>query len=355
MSFRLDAERLARSRFSISRLSQVMISLLVLREPQRAPYARSWVRTTRRRIDPARMSLLLELVPDPRGRQGRWYAPDFLAPVPTTYAPSSAEELAAVRATDPTLVREQLAMAYQVGTVPEVVRRATGILVADPRAPVPRGLRDALEEGGEAMVAAMAAEQLSYYWELALADSWSDIERVLEQDIRHHAARMSREGPEALFSDLHPAVGWTGSDVQLRLAYEVSEDASAGIVLVPSVFLHSRPQVWIGDPGEVMIGYPAVGRGAAWSDPSALATESGSSQLLGRSVHALLADLDVARTTSELAERHALSPPTVSHHIARLHRAGAVERRRDGRFVYYVRTDRGSALVDALTAPTTEQ
>ncbi|MEV4134085.1 helix-turn-helix domain-containing protein [Dactylosporangium sp. NPDC049742] len=60
----------------------------------------------------------------------------------------------------------------------------------------------------------------------------------------------------------------------------------------------------------------------------------------------LLTDLDVARSTAELATRHALAASTVSYHLRALHRAALVTRHRDGRHVLYRRTERAARLLE---------
>lgn len=41
------------------------------------------------------------------------------------------------------------------------------------------------------------------------------------------------------------------------------------------------------------------------------------------------------RNVSEIAEAVEVSQPTVSHHLARLHEAGFVTMKREGKFIYY--------------------
>jgi DNA-binding transcriptional ArsR family regulator len=59
----------------------------------------------------------------------------------------------------------------------------------------------------------------------------------------------------------------------------------------------------------------------------------------------VVADLGAPRSTSELARRLSISPAVVSHHLRALRDAGLVTSRRDGRWVLYVRTPLGDALV----------
>jgi len=82
-----------------------------------------------------------------------------------------------------------------------------------------------------------------------------------------------------------------------------------------------------------------------WSEPTRV---PGSTDVLGARRAALLGDLDVPRTTTELAARHLLSPATVSYHLGRMRAAGLVARRPDGHAVRYERTDQASALLAAI-------
>lgn len=54
-------------------------------------------------------------------------------------------------------------------------------------------------------------------------------------------------------------------------------------------------------------------------------------------------------TTKEVARRLGVTPSAVSQHLSRLHRAGAVERTRVGRRVYYRLSPRGEAVLDAFS------
>ncbi|WP_405805364.1 winged helix-turn-helix domain-containing protein [Streptomyces sp. NBC_01187] len=58
---------------------------------------------------------------------------------------------------------------------------------------------------------------------------------------------------------------------------------------------------------------------------------------IGPTRRALPADLDVPRTTTQLAALHQLSPSTISYHLTQLHRAGLLTRARTRNSVYYQR------------------
>jgi hypothetical protein len=156
MTFEVDADRLTRSRFALSRLMELTNSLEVLAHPGRAPYARTWVEPTRRRLDPRGVAVVWALV-----NHGSWYVPDFLAPIPDRYQPTLAEELATVAATPAHVVRTQLEMAFQIGPPPPAaLHRSRAGPGRDPRWPLPAEVADVLTGGGEAALAVCVAEQL---------------------------------------------------------------------------------------------------------------------------------------------------------------------------------------------------
>jgi DNA-binding transcriptional ArsR family regulator len=315
LTVRVDAERLAHTRFALSRLAELSCALEVLTHPARAPFARRWVETTRLDVDAVALVHALVEHESP-------YVPDFLVPLPSTYEPALDAELAAVAASSPEVVREQLARAFPSGLPPAVAV--------------------VLDGGGERAVATTAAEQLRVCWEATLADSWPALRRVLDEDVRHRAACAARSGLASILDDLHPALRWDGVALTKEAAYELSLTPAPGLVLTPSVFL-PWTAVWNGSPGDVLLGYPARGRGAVWSVPVL-----GGTPTLGARRVALLADLTTPRSTSELATRHHLSPATVSYHLNRLCTDGLVTRRQDGHSVLYAATEGARTLVEAV-------
>jgi DNA-binding transcriptional ArsR family regulator len=336
----VDADRLSRSRFAVSRLVELTNGLEVLAHPDRAPSARSWVARTRRTLDRGRAAVVLSLV-----GSATWYVPDFLVPIPATYEPQLDDELAAVAATPPAEVVEQLRLAFRIGPPPEAaVARTRAHPGDDPRAPLPPAVGDLLATAGPGALAARAAAELRYCWRAALAAWWPEVRRTLDEDVRHRATEASRAGFAHLVPGLHPGVGWTGQRVELDHPNDVALDGAGGLVMTPSIFL-PRPAVWLGRAAEVMIGYPARGRAALWASPP---TPNGEQLLLGRTRARLLADLTTPRSTTELAARHRVSPATVSYHLTRLHRAGLVQRRQAGHSVLYERTNRGDEVLEAF-------
>lgn len=312
LSVRVEPARLVGSRFALSRLAELSCALEVLSHPERAPFAAGWVAATR--FDPREFALVHALV-----GHGSWYVPDFLVPHPGEYEPSLDDELASVAATSSDVLRRQLSLAFN--EMPEVVAVA-------------------FDDG---TLAERVAEELRGCWQLVLAESWPGLRRILDEDVRERAAHASRAGFGVILDGLHPDLRWDGVELTMATRYDLASDGGPGLVLCPSVFL-PRPAVWAGRPPQLLLGYPARGRGQLWSAPPPATAPA-----LGPRRVALLADLTVPRSTSELADRHDLSPATVSYHLGRLATAGLVTRRQSGHSVLYAATDRATALLVAMS------
>lgn len=340
LTLHVDADRLVRSRFALSRLAEVTNALEVLAHPERAPYARNWVTHTRRAVAPDSVDVLFPLVNAATG-----YIPDFLSPLPGSYEPTLDEELAAVAATTEADVHRQLRLAFRIGSPPPTLleRSPTG---CDPRPPLPATVAEVLARRGEAKLLTRVVDQLACFWRHTQADLWPTLHRVLDEDIRHRATVATRTGLADIVRTLDPRLTWDGRQLTLDSPAELSLDAAQGLILSPSAFL-PRPAVYLGAPGLVMVGYPARGRGQVWSQPAPVDEKTG---VLGARRAALLTDLSMPLTTTELAARHRISPATASYHLGRLRRAGLVVSRREGHEVRYERTRSAVQLLRALRA-----
>ncbi|GIJ19792.1 DUF5937 family protein [Micromonospora lutea] len=340
LTLHVDADRLVRSRFALSRLAEVTNALEVLAHPERAPYARDWVTHARRALDPDSVDVLFALVNAATG-----YIPDFLSPLPGSYQPTLDAELAAVAATTAEDVHRQLRTAFRIGPPPPdlLERSPTG---RDPRPPLPATVADLLARRGETALLTRVVDQLARFWRHTQADLWPTLHRVLDDDVRHRATRATRTGLADIVRTLDPRLTWDGRQLTLDSPADLSLDAAQGLILSPSAFL-PRPAVYLGAPGLVMVGYPARGRGQVWSRPAPVDEKTG---MLGARRAALLTDLNMPLTTTELAARHRISPATASYHLGRLRRAGLVVSRREGHEVRYERTRSAVQLLRALRA-----
>ncbi|MGZ4753128.1 MAG: ArsR/SmtB family transcription factor, partial [Oryzihumus sp.] len=95
-----------------------------------------------------------------------------------------------------------------------------------------------------------------------------------------------------------------------------------------------------------VVSYPARGRGTVWEaapDPGSPALVA----LVGAARAQLLDLLDRPATTTELAQRLAVTPSAVSQHLRVLRAAGLLNRARSGRTVLYLRSPLADSLVGA--------
>jgi DNA-binding transcriptional ArsR family regulator len=323
----LNAGALARTRFVISPLHELGATLLAWPR-QAGPRARPLLARARTALDAPGLPLLAAFA-----RGGRGYVPDFLTPHPEGPAPTVAEQLDQVAATPPDRAEAELE-ALSRG------RPDAGLAPSGDQAAV----AELLALGGRRLVA-QAVDELRRYWELVFVPEWEAARAALDADVSHRAQTLAREGAGVLIPSLHPALGWDGRALRIESRYSVALCAPM-VVFVPSLVatgigaaidpvhrLRPRPPV---------ITYPAVP--SAPTGPEGTGASADLRRLLGVTRADLLATLTAPATTGTLAQRHHLTPPTVSYHLGILLRAGLVTRERTGREVRYHRTDRGTRL-----------
>lgn len=307
---------LARTRFAFSPLWEVVAAVRALKFPGEHPLHAGWAMSARKRLAVAGVSwdLLADLVPQVR-------IPAFLAPPPATPVPDLDLELRALRATSPQSVRDDL-----------------GHIELTPRL-------DALRQDPEKHLDELA-ESIAEFFTVVLAPYWPRIMTIYEADVLHRARRLLDGGLTRLFDDLDASLTWQTDT--LRIAHRRSSGrkslAGQGLLLVPSVFIWPRVFSLLHPPYQPTLRYPPRGVAALWEHrgadaPAALAA------VLGRGRARLLAELDAPASTTDLARRTGLSAGGVSQHLTALRDAGLVDAHRTGRYVLYVRSRIGEALV----------
>jgi DNA-binding transcriptional ArsR family regulator len=316
--FVFSVEDLALTRFAISPMSELVHSLLALRDPSHAAVHVPWLRSLSGRLQGLELERAAALTP-PRG-----YSPDFLLPLPSGPLHDIGDDLAALRATPVARIRDDMTL---FATQHKRGRQIADSYLTNPRREV-RRLADLLEA----------------YWARAIEPVWPRVRAFLDADIAYRARRLTAGGPAALFADLSPNVSWEQPHLDVNVpAHNATVDLGGrGLLLVPSAFAASHPFVIDRAPWQPSIIYPARGIATLWDRPSG--APGGLAGLIGGSRAAMLADLAAPRSTTELARRLSLSPATTSHHLAALRQAGLVTGRRDGRSVLYARTPLGDAL-----------
>ncbi len=320
---RFNTEALTRVRFAISPMFETIASLKALEDPARGALHLSWVERTRRVTADLDLATI-------RALQGsETYNPDFINPPPTGPLAELEDELAVMRATPPRQISREVRDAYKRGGVPRVLEP----FITEPSAAVER-----------------LSELLRAYWDRALEPHWGRIRSLLEHDVLYRARQMANGGTSQLFADLDPAVRWKQDVLHVDQCDDTTLALDArGLLLVPSVFVWPKVMTVTAAPWQPTLVYPARGVGMLW-DPEQPAPPDALAKLVGRSRAALLLALNRPRSTTELAGALSVTNGGVSQHLSVLSDAGLVCRRREQRYVLYMRSADGDALVNATSA-----
>jgi hypothetical protein len=261
-----------------------------------------------------------------RALQGsRAYTPDFLNPPPRSPLGDLESELAEMLATPADQIRGEVRRVSAPEALPPVLRP--------------------FDEDPEGAVAALGG-LVRAYWERALAPHWARIRALLEGDVLYRARRLADEGAKRLFADIHPELRFEDDTLFIDMPFDGHLDLDGqGMVFVPSAFTWPRPSASL--EARPFVVYPARGIAALW-DPARAAPPAALAALLGARRASVLAALHAPRTTTDLARALALSPGSVSQHLAVLRDAGLVNGHRVGRGVLYARSPTGDALAGAV-------
>lgn len=302
-----------------------MSTLLVLTDPGRHCWYLPWLRD----VQPVVAELDLRLLSVAAPVHG--HGPDFLWPSPTSPLTTIEDDLAQVQATDPSVVATELA---------EHIRRL------DPRT-VPKDLYRTLI-GDPTKTRDMLVAQQRLAWQALVAPLWDRMRGMLDADITTRARQLADGGLERLFANLHPRATWQNDALHLTGLRNGTVDLRGrGLVLVPTAF--GWPNLGIGPTNDTShtppaLVYPMLGSARLWepaTDPPAI------TRLLGAGRASVLAKALFPSTTRSLAQRVALTPATVSQHLAILRDAGLVTAERRGREVLYRQTPLAAALMQS--------
>lgn len=321
---RFSADDMARVRFAISPLWEVMHAVRCLIDVRQMAYHLPW-------FDAVRPALAdLDLAPVLAVSPVRGYTPDLITPSPRHAHTTIDEQLEQVRSTPVSIVRAELAQAMaQRGGQP--VTDELRELAHDPRQARHR-----------------LADTLEACWHRLVEPHWPRIRAMLDADVVHHAKVLADAGLDRLFPSLSTSVSWTQQVLRVDAGGPVMrrvELRGTGIILQPSAFCWPLTLV-IADTAEIpTVAYPARGIAELWQP---VETEAGKAlrSLLGRTRAILLTSLREPASTTTLAHRHGYSPATVSEHLAALFGARLVTRARRGKAVLYSTTALGEALLE---------
>ncbi|GCB49755.1 DUF5937 family protein [Streptomyces sp. NL15-2K] len=314
-----DENDLLNCRFAISPLWEAAEAVQMLKRPDRQAYQRPWLRRNRGTVTTLELTPLWLLMPECGP------TPGWLCPPLNSMAATFEEEIAAVRATDPDIAREDAL--HSLSATPGALDAARDRAWLKNPARMIRQLTDLLEK----------------VWHHLIEPDWPQLRALLEADISFHLRRLAENGLGGLFSEISSNCVWHAGTltVEARIEYERHLHGQ-GLVLMPSVFIWPQVIGAFKPPGQPTLAYPARGIVDLW-DP-AQRTPDNLTRLLGRGRAAVLAALDAPDTTASLAKRLKLAPSSVSSHLTVLREAGLLTARRYGRHVMYEQTSLGGAL-----------
>ncbi|MCP2263390.1 ArsR/SmtB family transcription factor [Promicromonospora thailandica] len=327
LRFHFTADDLARVRIAPGPdpMWEVLLSAHVVNQRPGVPLFASWRERVLTDLPPA-ARMLLRLAP-PRG-----YSPDFLTPVTGTDSFDSG--LDAVLSTPRSRLGTDMALLTR-GYRPHLWMRDLGA----GSAPAVRGLGVALRA----------------YYDHAIGPYWSGIRAAVDLDRAARTRAWVEGGTEHALRTLHPAVRWEHPVLSVATAAERDVDlAGRGLLIVPSYFCLRAP-ITLADPElpPVLI-YPIVHENVT-PDRSLESAADGGRQLtalLGRTRAAVLRALGTGATTSEIAQRLAISPASASEHATVLRNAGLVASGRERNSVIHAPTPLGQTLLDGCAGQT---
>ena len=311
----LNESDVATVRFGISPLCELGLSLRAIRDPSRFPLQLPWLRRTEAARADLDLDALVALIDD------RLWTPDFLNPRPASPLTRLDDEfavLAAIPADE--FVRDLVAVH---GHVPEV-------FAGSPRVAVRRIVR-ALRE----------------LWTATFEPYWPRMRAVLEADVVYRGRQIAQDGLSVMLNDISSTVSYGDGVVSVRLKDpndRLQRIDGNGLTLVPTMFTR-RGSAPVGD-GPPLIMYPARGQGALWeaeqvANPAALAA------ILGETRASLLSALGDPASSTELGVRFGVTASAVNQHLRVLRDAGLLVSTRYGHSVLYLRSELGTALLDA--------
>lgn len=315
----LEHADVARIRFAHSPMRELVASIRTLQDPGGQRMYRVWLASVRGRLSEPGMELLTALLPG-----GGRFVPDFLLPAPVEPWGVVDDELDAVAATSPAVIRAELEQMFPDGTFPAVLRP----VYEDPAAQLP------------AVVGA-----IKWYWDAAVAPVWQRLRALSTADVSYRMDQFARGGVERVFADLHPELSLDHDRLQIAKQHDCHHRfdlAGAGILLMPCVFAWQTLLVGCCGVEQPTLTYPP--RGVAQFCEPASDRSDPLAALMGRTRAALLGALAVPMTTTQLATQFNLSAGTVSEHLTVLKAAALITSRRRGRMVIYHRTAAGGAL-----------
>jgi DNA-binding transcriptional ArsR family regulator len=321
LRFHFTSDDLARVRIAPGPdpMWEVLLSAHVVNQRSGALMFVPWRERVLSGLHPA-ARMLLRLTP-PRG-----YSPDFLTPV--TGTDDFETGLDAVLSTPRDRLRNDISLLAR-GHRPHLWMRD----LADGSAPALHGLGVAMRT----------------YYQQAVGPYWSGIRAAVDVDRAARTRAWVEGGTEHALRTLHPTVRWEYPVLSVSTAADRDVHlAGRGLLIIPSYFCHRAPITLADSELPPVLLYPIMHEQAG-TDRSFENRSDGGRQLtalLGRTRAAVLRALSTGSTTSEIAQRLAISPASASEHATVLRNAGLIASGRERNTVIHALTPLGQTLLE---------
>ncbi|MBM0230702.1 helix-turn-helix transcriptional regulator [Micromonospora sp. STR1_7] len=317
----MDDAALGRTRIAISPLWELAASLVSLRRGphyMRWPFS-DWARAAWQHFPTDLAELYAVTAPQ---------LPGFVAPIPDGSGNALLDELARSAATAPDEVRAEIVRLFP-GEVPAPLVR----FAADPAG----SLR-------------WYTEEVSRFWDHALAPRWAAIRSVLDEELLLRSRMLATRGGASLLADLHGTFRWNPPLLEVPGVRGAALVRDACPVLVPMVFARGLMMSATDSHGRIAMPFQARGASVLSDSPDLTRRlrEDSLTMLIGGGRASIMRAVVVPSTTSVLSRRLALAKSTVSEHLKTLHACGLVLRRRVGGQVLYELDQAGRSLLDLL-------
>lgn len=325
IQLRLGPDDLARIRFALSPLEELVHSVPVLTGSGQHMVHRPWRAKALSAVAGIDLRVLADLTRGPR------FVADFLAVPPEAMTGRFGDELDALASTPADDVVRSL----------EELRTGQGL---------PESLRP-LHEHPERELSRLVAT-MTLYWRAAIEPVWPRLRSLGDADVAHRARQLTSGGLDRVFADLHPEVTYTSGVLNIDKPHHnaVRAASGAGLLLVPCVFAWPRLLVLHNAPQQPTLTYSPRGIGQLWSARDDARSQP-LAELMGRSRAALLVHLDLPVSTTQLAAYLGVSSAAVSQHLAVLRRCGLVTSHRSGRWMLHQRTALATELLQPAEEP----
>jgi DNA-binding transcriptional ArsR family regulator len=327
---RFSIEDFTRIHFAFCPVRETVLSVRALSTGSPNGLHAPWLQEVRPRLEHLDLELLTAVI-RPTG-----YIPDFLLQSPSRREYTFESGLAQMAATPKPAAASQLSHLADHRIAQSGPGKARRV--------------ELLHELIDAPPAALAriVTELERYWHVAVAPYWPRIRALLHADLAHRLEELASGGVRQLFRTLHPLVSFDRDALQITKYYTGHADLrQRGLLLVPCVFAWPDVIVRTADP-EPTVTYSPRGLGRLW-DTSATPRHSPLADVLGRTRAAILVQLDLPMSTTQLSGQLNLTAPTLSVHLKTLQAAGILSAQRDGRAVLYHRTKLGDLLLAGHT------